>query len=451
MKMKMRKSVLIILTLLVCATFQSRALSGEVTQNEDAGKKPCADNTLTEKQKIAGWQLLFDGKTLNGWSVKSGFATYKVDNGTIVGTTIKGSPNTFLCSDRKFADFELTFEVKYDGRFFNSGVQIRSKLRGEDYGGRVYGPQVEIEKSPGQAGFIYGETAGGWQSPEPKSKDKAVNSHSYFRNDAWNQYRVRAVGRRIQTWINGKAVADLIYDEARYKENSKGFIGLQVHGIGQKPNPMSVRWKNIYIRPIQYPGEEKGDKCWAPLFNGKNLDGWKFYLGKQGAVNKGTFKVEDGTIVCSGRPSGYMYTEKSFSNYILKYEWAFKRPKDLKDDSMFRGNNGCLIHIGKKNALGVWPVSIEVQGMHRQAGLILPIPRNVKCERTYDKEASAKAIKPVGDWSTMEIDVNGGDMLIKINGTVVSTVKDCELTAGPIGLQSEGAPIRWRNIRILER
>ena len=89
--------------------------------------------------------------------------------------------------------------------------------------------------------------------------------------------------------------------------------------------------------------------------------------------------------------------------------------------------------------------------MHRQAGLILPIPRNVKCERTYNKEASAKAVKSVGDWSTMEIDVNGGDMLIKINGTVVSSVKDCELTAGPIGLQSEGAPIRWRNIRILER
>jgi hypothetical protein len=70
MKMKKRKSVLIILTLLAWTTFQSRALCGEVTQNKDTGKKPCADNTLTEKQKAAGWQLLFDGKTLNGWSVK---------------------------------------------------------------------------------------------------------------------------------------------------------------------------------------------------------------------------------------------------------------------------------------------------------------------------------------------------------------------------------------------
>ncbi len=207
------------------------------------------DNTLTEEQKKEGWTLLFDGKTLDGWSIKSGFATYKVEDGSVVGTTKPGSPNTFLCSDAKFADFELTFEVKFD-QFFNSGCQIRSKLRGDKHGGRVYGPQVEIEKSPGQAGFIYGEAAGGWQSPEPKSKDKAVSTHSHFKNDGWNQYRIIAKGRKIQTWINGNPVADLEYDEQRYKDNSEGFIGLQVHGVGKNPTPMGVRWKNIYIRAL---------------------------------------------------------------------------------------------------------------------------------------------------------------------------------------------------------
>jgi hypothetical protein len=207
------------------------------------------DNTLTGKQKAAGWKMLFDGKTLDGWSIKSGFATYQVEDGAIVGTTKAKSPNTFLCSKETFADFELTFDVKFD-QFFNSGCQIRSKLRGEKHGGRVYGPQVEIEKSPGQAGFIYGEAAGGWQSPEPKSKDKAVSSHQHFKNDAWNSYRVLAEGRRIRTWINGSLVADLEYDEKRYQDNAEGFIGLQVHGVGNNANPMSVRWKNIYIRPI---------------------------------------------------------------------------------------------------------------------------------------------------------------------------------------------------------
>ncbi|MDP6117830.1 MAG: DUF1080 domain-containing protein [Planctomycetota bacterium] len=213
------------------------------------------DNALSGDKTAAGWQMLFDGNTLEGWSIKSGFATYKVEDGSIVGTTAKGSPNTFLCSNKKFADFELTFEVKFD-QFFNSGCQIRSKLRGEKHGGRVYGPQVEIERSPGQSGFIYGEAAGGWQSPEPKSKDKAVSTHSHFKNEGWNQYRVLAAGQKIQTWINGKAVADLTYDEGRYKANSEGFIGLQVHGVGKNPKQMSVRWKNIYIRPIESAGDK---------------------------------------------------------------------------------------------------------------------------------------------------------------------------------------------------
>lgn len=209
-----------------------------------------ADNALSEEQKAQGWKNLFDGKTLQGWSVKSGTATYKVDDGSILGTTTPGSPNTFLITDEKFRDFELTFEVKLENNELNSGVQIRSKLKGEQHGGRVYGPQVEIQRSPGQSGFIYGEAAGGWQSPEPKSKDPKVNRHDHFKNGQWNQYRVMAVGRKIQTWINGQPIADLTYDEKLYNDNPEGVIGLQVHGVGNK-GPFSVRWKNIYVRPIQ--------------------------------------------------------------------------------------------------------------------------------------------------------------------------------------------------------
>lgn len=200
-----------------------------------------------------GWIKLFDGETLDGWKIRSGNATYKVEDGTVLGTTAKGSPNTFLISDQTFGNFELVFDVLLEDNALNSGVQIRSKLRDPEkgaYGGRVYGPQVEIEAGPGQAGFIYGEAAGGWQSPEPKSDDPKVNSHDFFKNNQWNTYRVKADGRKIQTWINGNMVADLEYDEKLYEENKEGFIGLQVHGVGNN-GPYSVRWKNIYIRPIQ--------------------------------------------------------------------------------------------------------------------------------------------------------------------------------------------------------
>ncbi len=207
------------------------------------------DNVLTPEQKTAGWQSLFDGKTLEGWAVKSGFATYRVEDGAIVGTTATNSPNSFLVSGQTFRDFELTFDVKLDHKGLNSGVQIRSKLKGEQYGGRVYGPQIEIEASPGQSGYIYGEAAGGWQSPEPQSKDKAVNGHSHFKNDGWNRYRVKAVGRHIETWINDAKVADLVYNEKLYADNDEGFLGLQVHGVG-KNGPFSVRWKNLFIRRL---------------------------------------------------------------------------------------------------------------------------------------------------------------------------------------------------------
>jgi hypothetical protein len=202
-------------------------------------------------------------------------------------------------------------------------------------------------------------------------------------------------------------------------------------------------------RPL--PAQVNTEEGWTALFNGKDFDGWEFHLGKKGAGNNGTFTIKDGVLICSGRPSGYVYTKKSYRNYTLEFEFAFKKPEGLKRDSEFRGNSGCLIHVGQKNALGVWPRSIEVQGANRQLGLILPIPRDVKCTRTFDAAASEKARKPVGEFNKVEIDVRGGDMTIKLNGAVVSTVGAWELTEGAIGLQSEGAETHWKNIRIRVR
>lgn len=198
------------------------------------------------------------------------------------------------------------------------------------------------------------------------------------------------------------------------------------------------------------PAQDSAQQGWVDLLS-KGLDGWLFHFGKSGSENRGTFTVKEGILVCSGNPAGYMYTEKSYRNYTLQLEWAFKRPEALADDAQFHGNSGYLIHVGEKDALGVWPRSIEVQGAHNHAGLILPIPRSVKCERTFDRAALAQVLKPVGEWNSMEIRVEGGNMVISVNGTVVSTVTDCELTEGAIGLQSEGAEIHWRNIRIREK
>ena len=210
-----------------------------------------------------GWTSIFDGKTLNGWKrAAHGKAEYKVVDGTIYGKTVEGSPNSFLMSEKEYADFELEFEVKVHDKL-NSGCQIRSrektqadvdeeaarlgkKNRNNELG-RFHGPQVEIESSPGQSAYVYGEATGRkWLSEEPKDKS---HSHNHMKNGEWNSYRIVAKGPRIQTWINGRKVADLTHD-AIYKTHPKGHIGLQVHGIKKGTGPYDVAWKNIRIKEL---------------------------------------------------------------------------------------------------------------------------------------------------------------------------------------------------------
>ncbi|MCP4512429.1 MAG: DUF1080 domain-containing protein, partial [Fuerstiella sp.] len=125
-----------------------------------------------------GWKSLFDGKTLNGWTrAARGVAEYAVKDGAIHGVTVEGSENTFLASDREYGDFELEFEVKVHNSL-NSGVQIRSREQTKEDGkeGRFFGPQVEIEASPGQSGYVYGEATGlGWLSEAPQDKGHSHN------------------------------------------------------------------------------------------------------------------------------------------------------------------------------------------------------------------------------------------------------------------------------------
>lgn len=199
-----------------------------------------------------GWVPLFDGRSLEGWTQKNGTATYRVENGTIVGRTAEGSPNSFLCTNQVYSDFELEFEVKVHDRL-NSGVQIRSKTKPattsdarNDQAGRVYGPQVEIEASGAdgaEAGYVYGEATGlGWLTPEERLKP-----HKHFRDGEWNHFRIVAVGPRIQTWINGVSIEDLTH-EGIYRSHPTGFIGLQVHGIKQGEGPYEVAWRKIRVR-----------------------------------------------------------------------------------------------------------------------------------------------------------------------------------------------------------
>ncbi len=199
----------------------------------------------TAGQDKDGWVPLFNGKDLTGWEQRNGTATYRVEDGSVVGKTAEGSPNSFLCTTKEYGNFELKFEVKVDDAL-NSGVQIRSKTKGGTKDGRVHGPQVEIAIN-GSAGFIYGEgLTTGWISKKEEMDNPKAKAA--FKKGEWNQYHVKAAGDKITTTVNGVPVAETVDDKSGMKT---GFIGLQVHGIKKGTGPYEVRWRNIVIKELK--------------------------------------------------------------------------------------------------------------------------------------------------------------------------------------------------------
>jgi hypothetical protein len=196
---------------------------------------------------------LFNGKDLTGWTQKGGQAKFSVENGEIVGTTVANTPNSFLCTEKHFANFILELDFKVD-RGLNSGVQIRS-LAGDQSTeqfwngktikippGRVHGLQVEIDPSPrAWTGGIHGEGGGGWLN-DLKNNEPARQA---FKQDEWNHLKVHAEGSTVKTWINGVPAADLQNDVIL-----TGFIGLQVHEIGKKEATLQVRFKNLHLQEL---------------------------------------------------------------------------------------------------------------------------------------------------------------------------------------------------------
>ena len=78
------------------------------------------------QKKSGGWQNLFDGKSLHGWKKLAGSANYEVADGAIVGSTVAGSGNTFLATEKEYGNFILELDIKIESIKGNSGIQTRS-------------------------------------------------------------------------------------------------------------------------------------------------------------------------------------------------------------------------------------------------------------------------------------------------------------------------------------
>jgi hypothetical protein len=182
------------------------------------------------------------------------------------------------------------------------------------------------------------------------------------------------------------------------------------------------------------------------LFNGENLDGW-VWRGKT-ADAENPFYVANGVLCCKGRPVGYLHTEKKYTNYIFKLEWRW--PEDSKP-----GNNGVLLRSqGGEHFFGnTWPKSVEAQLQNQHAGDIFTIGEfpleTGRNQGRYTPMMHPTNEKPQGQWNEYEITMNGGQLKLVVNGLLQNQGSNAAVMPGYIGLQSEGAAIEFRNIRIM--
>lgn len=175
---------------------------------------------------------LFNGKDLTGW--KGNKELWRVQDGCIVGSTDgrKIAGNTFLITEKQFADFELRFKVNL--RNHNSGVQIRSKIvDAENFVMSGY----QADAANGYWGLLYEEKARGiLQQPAKKNVAK---------EGEWIEYVVRAKGPEISIHVNGTETVRYIEKYAD-KGATRGHVGLQLHAGPE----MQVRFKDITLVPL---------------------------------------------------------------------------------------------------------------------------------------------------------------------------------------------------------
>jgi hypothetical protein len=196
-----------------------------------------------------------------------------------------------------------------------------------------------------------------------------------------------------------------------------------------------------------YPGgDAAGDAdAWTTILARQDLAGWKPFLQDSKADPAATWSVKDGVLTCMGNPVGYIATTETYIDYELELEWRF-------DPKKGPGNGGVLLRVQKDDA--IWPKSIEAQLESGNAGDFWNIgnfPAKMDAART-DGRHTVRMGKcsetPLGLWNRYRIVVDGSRIELYVNGELQNVATDVEHVGGRIALQSEGAYMQFRNIRI---
>jgi hypothetical protein len=191
------------------------------------------------------------------------------------------------------------------------------------------------------------------------------------------------------------------------------------------------------------------------LLADRSLGNWEHLLVDKTIAKADVWRVdENGILICKGQPLGYLHTKKSYQDYTLSLEWRWA-PGTVPT------NSGVLLRIAAPPE-SFLPKCIEAQLQHGKAGDLygffganinaeadrLKIIESAKIGTFKAVPRSAGTEKPAGEWNHYEITVKGDTVELKINDELVNKAHGLDVIAGPIGLQSEGSEIHFRNIRI---
>ncbi len=359
---------------------------------------------LSPQEIAQGWIALFDGETLFGWQ-SVGPVEWRVRDGAI-----EADPATegFLFTTSCFADFVLRLEFRASEET-NSGVFIRSPLRITDVATDCY--EINIAE-PAVSEFPTGSLVG-----------RARGTILPYR-EGWRELEVHAEAARIKVSVDGKEV--LQYEDPQPVR--KGFIGLQAR-------EGAIAFRRIKLRPLGV----------RPLFNGKDLTGWR---GHPQSASKVTVTPEGFLRLRGGR--GQLESTQVFSDFILQLD-IFVNGSGLNSGVFFRSIPGELMN-GYES---------QIHNGYRDGDRNRPIDGGTGA--IFRRQNARKVVADDFQWFTKTILADGPHIAVWVNGYQVTDWTDTRpphpnprqglrLEAGSIIFQGHDptTDVLFRNIRIVE-
>jgi HEAT repeat protein len=418
---------------------------------QDAYDKERLERYIEAQLKQEGFVPLFNGKDLSGWKglVKDPpsrakmtsdelkeaqlaadedmRAHWKVVNGILV---FDGKGHS-LCTARDYKDFEMFVDWKIE-KEGDSGIYLRGS------------PQVQIwdpAQWPEGSGGLYNNKKG--PSKPLKLADNPIGE--------WNTFRIKMVGEQVTVYLNNVLVVDNVIME-NYWERDKpiyptGQIELQAHST-------TLYFRNINIReitPDEKPlivSEEEIAEGFVPLFNGKDLAGW---VGD----TVGYVAEESKIVIYPKRGSGNLYTEKEYSDFVLRFEFKLTPG----------ANNGLGIRAPLKGDAAY--VGMELQILDNTALIYKDLKPYQYHGSIYGVVPAKRGFQnPVGEWNFQEVIAKGTKITVNLNGVTIvdADIRDAiekgtvdgrdhpglKRTSGNIGFLGHGSHVEFRNIRIKE-